>query len=54
MCSSATRKSSSQKSFDDWVKMPGKSVKIKDGRTLDGVFDIWVVRQCGASGPVAT
>lgn len=31
-----------QKAFDDWLNEPGNTVTTKDGRTLVGVFDVWI------------
>jgi hypothetical protein len=33
-----------QAAFDDWLNTPGNTVTTPDGRTLVGVFDVWIDR----------
>ncbi|MET0493764.1 MAG: SpvB/TcaC N-terminal domain-containing protein [Actinoplanes sp.] len=40
----SAKRSPSQREFDDWLNKPGNTVTTKDGRTLVGVFDVWIVR----------
>ncbi|UUU37016.1 RHS repeat-associated core domain-containing protein [Streptomyces sp. CA-210063] len=38
------RKNPQQRKFDDWLNKPGNTVTTSDGRTLVGVFDVWIDR----------
>lgn len=38
------KKNPSQRAFDDWLNMPGNTVTTAHGRTLVGVFDVWIDR----------
>lgn len=40
---SASR-SPQQAAFDAWLNTPGNTVMTPDGRTLVGVFDVWIDR----------
>ena len=40
----AARRSPEQRIFDEWLNSPGNSVNTSDGRTLNGVFDVWIDR----------
>jgi hypothetical protein len=40
----SAKRSPSQRTFDNWLNTPGNSVGTKDGRTLVGVFDVWIDR----------
>ncbi|MFC8192365.1 hypothetical protein ACFUMH_11980 [Cellulomonas sp. NPDC057328] len=38
------KRSAEQREADAWLNTPGNTVQTKDGRTLVGVFDVWIVR----------
>ncbi|MEV6631570.1 polymorphic toxin-type HINT domain-containing protein [Actinoplanes sp. NPDC051470] len=40
----SAKRSPSQRAFDSWLNTPGNTVATKDGRTLVGVFDVWIDR----------
>ncbi|OLF05402.1 hypothetical protein BU204_37190 [Actinophytocola xanthii] len=40
----SAKKKDGQRAFDQWLNSPGNSVQTKDGRTLVGVFDVWIDR----------
>jgi RHS repeat-associated protein len=38
------KRSPSQRAIDGWLNTPGNTVRTSDGRTLVGVFDVWIDR----------